>query len=125
MIGYITLWTNDFDRSVKFYDHLLWEMWATRFMESDTFIVWSTGPGTPWFSVTKPFNKQAATIWNGNMIALQADSIEDVKKFYNKAIELGWTDEGEPGPRGEGWFYAAYFRDLDGNKLSFFYFENK
>jgi hypothetical protein len=35
------------------------------------------------------------------------------------AIELGGTDEGPPGPRGAT-FYAAYFRDPQGNKLSFF-----
>ena len=31
----------------------------------------------------------------------------------------GRSDEGPPGLRWEG-FYAAYFRDLDGNKLNFF-----
>jgi hypothetical protein len=30
------------------------------------------------------------------------------------------TDEGAPGPRGDGGFYAAYFRDLEGNKLNAF-----
>ena len=30
--------------------------------------------------------------------------------------------EGPAGPRGEG-FYAGYFRDLDGNKLNFFYMD--
>jgi hypothetical protein len=30
------------------------------------------------------------------------------------------TLEGPPGPRGESGFYAAYFRDLDGNKLNAF-----
>ena len=35
-------------------------------------------------------------------------------------LELGGTDEGAPGPRGEGGFYAGYFRDLDGNKLNAF-----
>jgi predicted lactoylglutathione lyase len=34
-------------------------------------------------------------------------------------MELGATDEGAPGPRGDG-FYAGYFRDLDGNKLNAF-----
>jgi predicted lactoylglutathione lyase len=34
-------------------------------------------------------------------------------------MELGAADEGRPGPRGDG-FYAAYFRDPDGNKLNFF-----
>ena len=43
-------------------------------------------------------------------------------RIYNKALELGGSDEGAPGLRaagGEG-FYAAYFRDLDGNKLDVF-----
>jgi predicted lactoylglutathione lyase len=39
---------------------------------------------------------------------------------HRKAIELGGADEGPAGPRGEG-FYAGYFRDLDGNKLSVFF----
>ena len=36
-----------------------------------------------------------------------------------KALALGGSDEGAPGDRGDG-FYAAYFRDLDGNKLNVF-----
>ncbi len=39
--------------------------------------------------------------------------------LHAKALELGGTDEGAPGPSGDG-FYAAYFRDLDGNKLNAF-----
>jgi predicted lactoylglutathione lyase len=42
-----------------------------------------------------------------------------VNTIYNKAIELGGTDEGPQGERMEG-FYAAYFRDLDGNKLNIY-----
>jgi predicted lactoylglutathione lyase len=38
---------------------------------------------------------------------------------YEKALELGGTDEGAPGLRGD-FFYAGYFRDLDGNKLNVF-----
>jgi predicted lactoylglutathione lyase len=40
---------------------------------------------------------------------------------HAKALELGGTDEGAPGPRGDG-FYAAYFRDLDGNKFAAVFF---
>ena len=58
------------------------------------------------------------------MVAIVLDSIEKVDAFYQKAIELGATDEGKPGERGKGsGFYAGYFRDLDGNKLNAFYFE--
>ena len=47
---------------------------------------------------------------------------EQVDRIYKKAIELGGSDEGAPGLRAEGGdgFYAAYFRDLDGNKLDVF-----
>ena len=43
------------------------------------------------------------------------------EKYASDLARLGATDEGKPGPRGDG-FYAAYFRDLDGNKLNFFCF---
>ena len=54
------------------------------------------------------------------MIALVVDSIDKVDTLYARAIQVGAGDEGLPGPRGDG-FYAAYFRDLDGNKLNGFY----
>ena len=53
------------------------------------------------------------------MVALRTESQDEVGALYAKALELGGTSEGEPGPRGDG-FYAAYFRDLDGNKFCAF-----
>jgi predicted lactoylglutathione lyase len=44
---------------------------------------------------------------------------DQVDAVYKRAIALGAADEGAPGERGPG-FYAAYFRDLDGNKLAVF-----
>jgi len=119
MIGYATLGTRDLPRAVAFYDALLGEMGAKRFLEMETFVAWHKDFGSPGLSVTLPFNKEPATVGNGNMVALQADSPEQVDRLYAKALELGGTDEGPAGPRGEK-FYAGYFRDLDGNKLSFF-----
>ena len=43
MIGYVTLGTNDLARAAKFYDALLAEIGAGRFMESEKFIAWGTG----------------------------------------------------------------------------------
>ena len=120
MIGYITLGTNDLSKSVAFYDTLLGELGMKRFMESETFVAWSKTGKDAAFSVTKPHDGKAASVGNGVMIALLADSPEHVDKLYAKALELGATDEGKPGPRG-GSFYAGYFRDLDGNKLNAFY----
>ena len=119
MIGYITVGTNDLEKAAAFYDALFAEIGAKRFMEMDSFIAWSADPSQPGFSISKPFDQKPATIGNGVMIALTMKSPEQVQAFYNKAIELGGTDEGAPGPRSEQ-FYAGYFRDLDGNKLNAF-----
>ena len=71
-------------------------------------------------ALAKPYDGKAATIGNGMMVALAASSKEQVNEIYEKALALGGTDEGKPGPRTRR-FYAAYFRDLDGNKLNAFY----
>lgn len=119
MIGYVTVGTNDIEKSAKFYDELLAGMDAKRFMEMDTFIAWSNDPAACGFSITKPFDDNPASVGNGVMVALMVDSSDKVDSLYAKAIELGGTDEGAPGARSDN-FYAGYFRDLDGNKLNFF-----
>ena len=119
MIGYVTLGTNDLPRAAAFYDALFGAMGIRRIMEFDRGYAWGSAMDKPGFGLMKPFDGQPATAGNGTMIALVVDSRDKVDALYRKAIELGGTDEGPPGPRGEG-FYAAYFRDLDGNKLNFF-----
>jgi predicted lactoylglutathione lyase len=119
MIGYVTLGTNDLSRAAKFYDALLAEIGGKRRMESDTFVSWSTGDHGPGVGVIKPYDGKPATVGNGTMVALGVDSAEKVQGLHKKAMELGGKDEGAPGLR-FGTFYAAYFRDLDGNKLNVF-----
>lgn len=121
MIGYVTLGTNDLARAAKFYDALLGEVGGKRMLETEQFISWSSSPDSPGLGLIKPFDKKAATPGNGTMVALAVDSQEKVKAMFDKAIELGAKDEGGPGLRW-GTFYAAYFRDLDGNKLNVFHF---
>ena len=120
MIGYVTLGTNDIARSGAFYDVLLGTLGAGRFMESDRFIAWAVSPTQPSLGVIKPFDGAPASVGNGTMVSIVMDSAEKVTAFYNKALELGGTDEGGPGPRGDSGFFAAYFRDPDGNKLNAF-----
>jgi len=120
MIGYVTLGTNNYDAAAKFYDELLALIGAKRFMESDRFIAWSVSPTQPSLGIIKPANGEPASVGNGTMVALVLDSPAKVDALYNKALELGGTDEGPAGPRGDSGFYAAYFRDLDGNKLNAF-----
>lgn len=119
MIGYVLVGTNDLEKAAAFYDALLAELGAERFMETDRLVAWTAGDGQPGFGVCTPIDGDAACIGNGSMVALAASSEAHVQALYDKALELGGTDDGPPGRR-FGQFHAAYFRDLDGNKLNAF-----
>ena len=124
MIGYVTLGTNDLPRACNYYDALLKSIGVGRFMEEENyFVAWSPAPEAPGVAVTIPYDKQPASVGNGTMVALYMENPEQVDAFYQKAIELGGSDEGKPGFRpaeADKGFYAGYFRDLDGNKLNAF-----
>ncbi len=124
MIGYVTLGTNDLPRACDYYDALFKSIGVGRFMEEENyFVAWSPAPEAPGVAVTIPFDKNPASVGNGTMVALYMENPEQVDAFYQKAIELGGTDEGKPGFRpaeADKGFYAGYFRDLDGNKLNAF-----
>jgi catechol 2,3-dioxygenase-like lactoylglutathione lyase family enzyme len=119
MIGYATLGTNDLPRAAAFYDALLAELGARRLWEFERGISWGIAEDKPSLAIMKPFDGKAATVGNGVMVALAADSRDTVARVHKKALELGGSDEGPVGPRGDS-FYTGYFRDLDGNKLSVF-----
>ncbi len=117
-IGYLTLGTNDLDRAGRFYDSLMGEMGAKRTMTDERMLGWGSGRDQTMFSVITPWNQEAATIGNGVMVAFDVETPDAVERIYQKALQLGATDEGHPHDRGSTMgFYGGYFRDLDGNKL--------
>ena len=125
MIGYVVVGSNDLDRARGFYDKLMPVIGANRIMEfeGDNFTMYGTGMGKPGLAVAKPYDGGQASVGNGNMAAIAVDARDQVDALYAKALDLGGTDEGPPGLRGEDGdqaFYGAYFRDLDGNKLAAF-----
>jgi catechol 2,3-dioxygenase-like lactoylglutathione lyase family enzyme len=121
MIGYVTLGTNDLPRAVAFYETLLAPLGVKRLWQSERGVAWGSSMQQASLGVMKPYDGQPATRGNGTMVALAVGSREQVDRLYRLALELGGTDEGPAGPRGDG-FYAGYFRDLDGNKLNVFCF---
>lgn len=130
MIGYVTLGTNDLPRAAQFYDLLAGELGIGRMMEFDSFIAWGEPGGGAGIGLTKPFDGKAASVGNGVMVALEAKDRAQVVRLYDLALANGGSDEGAPGPRGDPdehgvLFYAAYFRDPDGNKLNAFTMERQ
>ncbi|MGH8201382.1 MAG: VOC family protein [Steroidobacteraceae bacterium] len=117
MIGYVTLGTSDLARGARFYDAIAAELGVGRMGTSERIIIWGKPGGAAGIGLTLPFDGKAASVGNGVMAAFEAKDKAQVDRIHKLALSLGGKDEGAPGPRGEG-FYAAYFRDPDGNKLN-------
>ena len=120
MIGFVMVGTNDLDKAIKFYDHLLQVIDLKRIVTNKKYAGYSSKKesGDIEFYVTNPVNEEKATYGNGTQISFVVDSKETVDKFYNLGIKLGGKDEGTPGIRSDN--YYCYIRDLDKNKICVF-----
>tara|TARA_B100001121_G_C18481715_1_gene522875 strand:- start:38 stop:421 length:384 start_codon:yes stop_codon:yes gene_type:complete len=119
IFSFVMVGTNDLDKSSKFYDVILKTIKLKKIDVTERYIGYSHSdtPKNVIFYVTKPQNKQPATIGNGTMITFNLGSKEEINNFYKNALIHGAKDEGSPGLRSDGNYYA-YIRDLDGNKIA-------
>jgi catechol 2,3-dioxygenase-like lactoylglutathione lyase family enzyme len=111
------LGTRDFEPAKAFYDQIAALLGAKKIIERPGLVGYKGEKGEA-FLLGTPLAGEA-TSGNGTMVSFVAPDRATVAAVHAKALELGGTCEGEPGPRGlDGTgFYAAYFRDLDGNKI--------
>jgi len=120
MLSHTTLGVSNLPRALKFYAPLMEALgWTLKFSEAE-WVGWRpTGVDRPLFIISRPFDGQAASAGNGQMIALLANSRAVVDRCHALALEHGGRDEGPPGlrPAYHPEYYGAYFRDPDGNKL--------
>ena len=129
MLTYVYVGTNDLSRAIGFYNATLSILGMQRCVTGDPEwdqiaagwgIYEDGGVRELAFWVGKPFDQKPATAGNGTMIAFRARSWNEVDDFHAAAIAHGGSSEGPPGLRlhYSPDFYAAYVRDLDGNKLA-------
>jgi catechol 2,3-dioxygenase-like lactoylglutathione lyase family enzyme len=111
--------SNDIEKAKQFYDAVLGAIGLGTMMEHGSGGRIYGTMSSPVLSVVRPYDGGPATVGNGSMATLNCESREQVRAIHAKALELGGRDEGAPGPRAgeESGVYAAYFRDLDGNKI--------
>ena len=115
-LGYCTVGSNHLAEAKAFYDALLEVAGIAPLFEHPSGGRVYGSEGSFCFGVLGPFNGEAATVGNGAMVAFRCQSRAEVDALHAKAIELGGSNEGDPGVRGPNWHFS-YFRDLDGNKL--------
>jgi catechol 2,3-dioxygenase-like lactoylglutathione lyase family enzyme len=119
---HVTVGTNDLAKARSFYDGVLGALGYKRLADlGENGSIW--GQSDPEFFVLKPANGKPASFANGGTVSFVAPNRAAVAAFHTAALAAGGTDEGAVGPR--GWkphAFAAYARDLDGNKLAAYCF---
>jgi predicted lactoylglutathione lyase len=122
MIGYVTIGVKDMEKAKAFYVDLLSDLGASVLLDAGRIAFIGTGMDKPMLAVCIPYDEKEPQPGNGTMLAIAPGSKELVGTFYEKALALGASSEGEPGQRIEDMFYGAYVRDPDGNKIAFYMF---
>ncbi len=122
MFSHVSLGVTDFDRALRFYRGVLGRLGIEeRFCEPD--VPWAgwqpAGGGRPFFFIVHPLDGKPMSVGNGQMTAFLASDRKAVRDAHARALDLGGSDEGEPGlrPHYHAYYFGAYFRDPDGNKL--------
>jgi catechol 2,3-dioxygenase-like lactoylglutathione lyase family enzyme len=115
MYNHISVGTRDPEGSARFYDAVLGALGYKRTLSESFGNAW--GVKWPEFWVTTPETGDA-TAGNGVHVAFIAPSREAVDAFHAAALAEGGSDAGAPGLRAYTEdYYAAFVRDLDGNKI--------
>jgi catechol 2,3-dioxygenase-like lactoylglutathione lyase family enzyme len=117
MIINVCFGTRDLKRGAAFYDAIAGALGLVRYMETEKAVGWRNPALGIGLAITLPYDGNPATVGNGVMASIGVPSRELVDKVHELALANGGSDEGAPGLRPNG-FYAAYFRDPDGNKLN-------
>lgn len=122
MFSHIFVGVTDFDRAMAFYGPLM-EVLGNhpRFCDRERpWAGWQSQPGPrPLFLIGQPYDGEPHAAGNGQMVAFLAADRAMVDRAHAVALAAGGSSEGAPGLRPEyhEYYYGAYFRDPDGNKL--------
>ncbi|MBL8895522.1 MAG: VOC family protein [Rhizobiales bacterium] len=117
MLSHVSIGTNDIARARKFYEAVLSTLGCRIVMEHPGAVAF--GRDYPEFWLGTAFDGKEATVGNGSHFGFNAESREEVDRFYAAALANGAKPDGEPGGRedyGEP-YYGCFVRDLDGHKI--------
>jgi catechol 2,3-dioxygenase-like lactoylglutathione lyase family enzyme len=118
MIDHISIAVRDLKAAAKFYDALLAPLGMTRVREWPDAAV-GFGKQYPEFWLNQRGDMAPVAQSSGLHFALRAPDTAAVNAFHAAAIAAGGQSDGAPGLRPEynQRYYAAFIRDLDGNRI--------
>jgi len=117
MIDHVSVPVRDLAASTRFYEAVLGALGFTALEKRPATVGFGKQYAEFWINLRT--DMQAVSSNSGAHVALRARSTELVDAFHVAALANGGTSDGAPGLRpqhGEG-YYAAFIRDLDGNRI--------
>jgi catechol 2,3-dioxygenase-like lactoylglutathione lyase family enzyme len=117
MIDHVSIGVSDLERATRFYEAVLTTLGFTKLDARASTVGFGKRYSEFWLN-HRP-GMAAATTDSGNHVCLRAAGMDAVDAFHATALAGGGTSDGAPGERpqhGQG-YYAAFIRDLDGNRI--------
>jgi catechol 2,3-dioxygenase-like lactoylglutathione lyase family enzyme len=118
MIDHVSVAVCDLGKAEPFYAALLAPLGMRKLREWPNAAV-GFGKKYPEFWINRRAAMARVADDSGVHICLRATDTRAVEDFHAAAIKAGGTSDGAPGLRSEyhGSYYAAFVRDLDGNRI--------
>jgi catechol 2,3-dioxygenase-like lactoylglutathione lyase family enzyme len=117
VIDHVSLGVADLDRAARFYEAVLGAIGFAKLEVRPATV--GFGKSYPEFWLNQRPAMTAVTADIGVHVCLRARTTEAVDAFHRAALAAGGSDDGAPGLRQHrtGGYYAAFVRDLDGNRV--------
>jgi catechol 2,3-dioxygenase-like lactoylglutathione lyase family enzyme len=117
MIDHVSIAVRDLKASARFYEALLAPLGMTRVREAPNTVGY--GKTYPEFWLNERAQLKPAPADSGAHICLRAPDTKAVDLFHAAALAAGAKSDGAPAARPQYslHYYAAFVRDLDGNRI--------
>ena len=117
MIDHISIGVRDLERSTRFYELTLAPLGLARVVTRPATV--GFGKRYPEFWINLRPEMASVATESGCHICLRAKSGSEIDAFYQAALGAGGSCDGAPGlrPHDRVRYYAAFIRDLDGNRI--------
>jgi catechol 2,3-dioxygenase-like lactoylglutathione lyase family enzyme len=117
MIDHVSVAVRDLAAAADFYEAVLGVLGFARLVDRATTV--GFGKRYPEFWINHRPQMAVGAADSGAHIALRAPSAAAVDAFHAAALGAGGSSDGPPGlrPEYDAGYYAAFIRDLDGNRI--------
>ena len=117
MIDHVSVGVSNLERAARFYESALVPLGLTRLVTRTATVGFGKSYPEFWINLRADMAPVAAV--SGVHICLRAKSTGEVDAFHAAALDAGGQSDGVPGlrPHDRVRYYAAFIRDLDGNRI--------